>query len=75
MVAALSSISGWPELLASLISVREATALATTLRAQMCSFSLTNSNIFSTSGHHIFKPFSVTSQCKYNHKTNIVMGK
>ncbi|MPC67272.1 hypothetical protein E2C01_061445 [Portunus trituberculatus] len=32
--------------------------------SQMCSFSLTNSNIFSTSGHHIFKPFFVTSQHK-----------
>ncbi|MPC61134.1 hypothetical protein E2C01_055198 [Portunus trituberculatus] len=34
----------------------------------MCSFSLTNSNIFSTCGHHIFKPFSVTSQHKQSRK-------
>ncbi|MPC15666.1 hypothetical protein E2C01_008465 [Portunus trituberculatus] len=37
------------------------------LRSQVCSFSLTNS-IISTSGHHIFKPFSVTSQRKQSRK-------
>ncbi|MPC79263.1 hypothetical protein E2C01_073779 [Portunus trituberculatus] len=34
------------------------------LGSQMCSVSLTNSNIFSISGDHIFKAYSVTSRRK-----------
>ncbi|MPC29303.1 hypothetical protein E2C01_022529 [Portunus trituberculatus] len=36
----------------------------------MYSFFLTKSNIFSIPGHHIFKAYSVTSQCK---KTNMLV--
>ncbi|MPC57163.1 hypothetical protein E2C01_051138 [Portunus trituberculatus] len=39
------------------------------LWSYMCSSSLTNSNIFSTSVHHLPKSFFVTSQRKQNRKS------